>query len=166
MPTFDEVARDFKNNDIENIIRIFFENILSIQNRVVPNHNGTVSFCQFAKYASITSKIHRHLLDPNVMITIVDGKLDENKIEITEIKTLPSLTRSEINLCWKLVFNGKLVADFSSSILYTSYLSVYIKGPWIEIIKEENKIYLKDKQKSNTITLSVNDQVDENRFKI
>lgn len=165
MPTFSEVVQDFNDNDINNIISIFFKNISNIKNRFAHNHNGTDSFCQFAKYASITSKIHRHLLDPDVIITIADGKLDENTIEITEIKTQPFWTGSPTHLRWKLAFNGKIVADFSFDTMYKPLLSVYIKGPWIKIIKEENEIYYKDKWKS-LMNHSFNDQVDENRFKI
>lgn len=169
MPTIGEVNSAFIKDKIASIVGKFYDNIIDSKKSLMPNHFGTTGFCQFLKYANINTKtIKRGFDETDLKETTIIGIFDEYKFELTEIKELPGwILGKSGGYSMILTIDGTTVLDYQvDQYDHPLAINAYIKGFWIDMLQNENKIYLKDTQDRWIKNSRVDNPVDPDKFKI
>lgn len=169
MPTIIQVVEAFKKDEIAKIVSTFYDNIVESKKPGRPNHNGTISFCQFVKNAEIAKiKIKREGFQTDLVETTISGVLDDHRLEIMRIADVPGwiLSPSE-GYRIHLIIDNEMLVDYEVNQFQTLIgLYTYIKGGWIDMIINENKIYKKDIEKAFIKNSTTDDSVDPDKYKI
>lgn len=169
MPSIGEVNSAFIKDKIASIVGKFYDNIIESKKLSTPNHFGTASFCQFAKYAIVNSKIIKRGYDEtDLKETTIYGIFDEYKIELTEIKELPGwILGTSGGYSMILMIDGTTVIDYKvDQYDFLVTINAYIKSFWIDMLQNENKVYLKDIQDIWIKNSRVDNPVDPDKFKL
>ena len=169
MATVGEVYQAFKDDGIAKIVSGFYDNVMEAKQPGRPNHFGTVSFCQFVKYAKIEKrKIKRGFDEKDLIETTISVMLDEDRLEIMETREIYSLILGTSGgYRMHLVINNQMVIDYEVDA-YDRPVNIhtYIKGDWIGMLTNENNTYKLDINESNKFISRVDNVVDPNKFKL
>jgi len=169
MPTISQVVEAFKKDEIDKIISTFYDNIIESKKPGRPNHNGTISFCQFVKNAKIKKiNIKRERFQTDLVETTISGVFDDQRLEIMRITDVSGWILSPTEgYRIHLIIDNEMLVDYEVNRFQTLIgLYTYIKGGWIDMIINENKIYKKDIDKAFMKNSTIDDSADPDRYKI
>jgi hypothetical protein len=162
MVTKKAVRDAFEKDGAYTLIKDLFRHILEIKKGYRYNDIGSEEICQFIKYASFDEKkVSDTFFSPTkapVYNTMIVGRYKNIELAIVRCGEGSGFFSIAPDHYIELSFANELVCAFNIDTWGSTDITVYKRGEWLSIIKNENSLIRRDIDKSHFKILQDQDQ--------